>query len=372
MPTATTFQAKGRRNGFPLCIPEFNCTIGSSSIYHPDIEDYITLGGFKGSDGGTPSQTQLNTSLANAMKLFWNLHGLNVTSGLVSADAANNISKTVAFTYEEPTGTFTNYSYTASASSSATLPNTSFPSVTSTSDSPNDRICDSSPDWRSEWARSALNDNESNSDSDSGTGGGSSVSTTSGSAVEGLGSGPPHGFYFQAKPSVLTTGTFPEGYAMSIRRFMDSGNFVGYGILPMIRSAAYSVGCRTTMLGSAEGQLDSSCFAGISIDLSSVVFEETVGQFEPTNIEINEVTVSGIPFYFITGFYGSTSEVTMTVEGKKVTFVGLGSTLDNDVNVENPSDSGRYTNRVTTTTVSNSSSFKFEFEIDALDFYTYS
>jgi hypothetical protein len=363
MPTATSFTALGRGNGFPLCIPEFNCTIGSSSIYHPDIEDYITLGGFKGSDGGTPSQTQLNTSFVNAMKLFWNLHGLNVTSGLVSADAASNISKTVAFTYEEPTGTFTNYSYTASASSSATLPNTSFPSVTSTSDSPNDRICDSSRDWRSEWARSALNDNESNSDSDSGTGGGSSVLTTSGSGVEGLGSGPPYDFYFQAKP-------FPEGYAMSIRRFMDSGNFVGYGILPMIRSAAYSVGCRAT--GSGAAQPDSSCNAGISIDLSSVVFEETVGQFEPTNIEINEVTVSGIPFYFITGFYGSTSEVTMTVEGKKVTFVGLGSTLDDDVNVENPSDSGKYTNRVNTTTVSNSSSFKFEFEIDALDFYTYS
>jgi len=45
-----------------------------------DVDDYdywTTLSGFKKTDGGTPTQAQIDLSLANAMQLYWNLFSFN-------------------------------------------------------------------------------------------------------------------------------------------------------------------------------------------------------------------------------------------------------------------------------------------------------
>ena len=74
MPTATPFTALGRGNGFPFCPPRVDV----------DTYDYwTTLGGFKKTDGGSPSQAQIDLSLTNAMKLYWNLWKV---SGSAEAD----------------------------------------------------------------------------------------------------------------------------------------------------------------------------------------------------------------------------------------------------------------------------------------------
>tara|TARA_R110000824_G_C15051322_1_gene661466 strand:+ start:56 stop:952 length:897 start_codon:yes stop_codon:yes gene_type:complete len=64
MPTATQFTALGRGNGFPFCPEKVNV-----STY----TNWITLGGVS---SGSASEAQINESLKNAMKLWWNLHSL--------------------------------------------------------------------------------------------------------------------------------------------------------------------------------------------------------------------------------------------------------------------------------------------------------
>jgi len=66
MPTATPFKALGAGNGFPLCLGKVNV-----STY----DYWVTLGGYKKTDGGTPTDQQIADSLENAMQLFWNLDG---------------------------------------------------------------------------------------------------------------------------------------------------------------------------------------------------------------------------------------------------------------------------------------------------------
>tara|TARA_R110000787_G_scaffold72699_2_gene162112 strand:+ start:266 stop:1159 length:894 start_codon:yes stop_codon:yes gene_type:complete len=64
MPTATSFTALGRGNGFPFCPAKVNV-----STY----TNWITLGGVS---SGSASEAQINESLKNAMKLWWNLYSL--------------------------------------------------------------------------------------------------------------------------------------------------------------------------------------------------------------------------------------------------------------------------------------------------------
>ena len=70
MPTATPFKALGKGNGFPFCPAKVDV-----SAY----DYWSTLGGFKKTDGGTPTNQQIADSLGNAMKLFWNLNGASAT-----------------------------------------------------------------------------------------------------------------------------------------------------------------------------------------------------------------------------------------------------------------------------------------------------
>lgn len=71
MPTATSFTALGKGNGFPECLKK--CDVSEYDLW-------VTLGGFKQSDGGSPTKTQINSSLINAMKLLWNSYSFSYTA----------------------------------------------------------------------------------------------------------------------------------------------------------------------------------------------------------------------------------------------------------------------------------------------------
>jgi hypothetical protein len=71
MPTATPFAALGRGGWFPSCLDKIDVS---------PYDYWITLGGFKESDGGSPTTTQINNSLVNAMKLVWNCYSFSWTA----------------------------------------------------------------------------------------------------------------------------------------------------------------------------------------------------------------------------------------------------------------------------------------------------
>lgn len=82
MPTATPFTALGRGNGFPFCPTKVDVS---------NFDYWITLGGFKKTDGGSPTQAQIDLSLSNAAKIYWNIYGVTgeATSSLASVTFVN-------------------------------------------------------------------------------------------------------------------------------------------------------------------------------------------------------------------------------------------------------------------------------------------
>jgi len=103
MPTATKFEAEDVGNGFPFCLPK----VDVSDRGDGDPYDYwITLGGFKKGDAGSPTAQQISDSLANAMKLFWNYNGHTV-------DFAIEGGSTTTITADIEQGDFTSGSMTA-------------------------------------------------------------------------------------------------------------------------------------------------------------------------------------------------------------------------------------------------------------------
>lgn len=68
---ATEFTALGRGNGFPFCANR----VDVDSFY-----DYMTLGGYRKTDTGGASASQINDSLVGAMELFWNSYELDASS----------------------------------------------------------------------------------------------------------------------------------------------------------------------------------------------------------------------------------------------------------------------------------------------------
>ncbi|MGB0356025.1 MAG: hypothetical protein ACPGII_08185 [Opitutales bacterium] len=81
MPTADSFTALGNGNGFPFCLETVDVLDrGDGNEY----DHWVTLGGFKKTDTGSPTQSQINTSLKNAMKLFWNAYQITGTVNLPS------------------------------------------------------------------------------------------------------------------------------------------------------------------------------------------------------------------------------------------------------------------------------------------------
>jgi len=93
MPTATSFTALGRGNGFPFCLDRLDI----SSFSH-----WVTLGGYQktNADAGTSvTQNQINLSFANAMKLFWNAYRFNINIEVVGTNGAVGGSGTVTETF---------------------------------------------------------------------------------------------------------------------------------------------------------------------------------------------------------------------------------------------------------------------------------
>ena len=90
MSVAKKFQLLGHGNGWP------NLRLGESVSVRPYVaasassagtgyERFITLGGYSNANSGPPTKEQLNLSLANAMKIFYNIE--SSCSGNASASA---------------------------------------------------------------------------------------------------------------------------------------------------------------------------------------------------------------------------------------------------------------------------------------------
>jgi len=77
MPTADSFIALGRGNGFPFCPTSVDV-----SIY----DHWVTLAGVT---SGSATQAEINTSLKNCMKLYWNTELVKTS---VDAEASNSSS----------------------------------------------------------------------------------------------------------------------------------------------------------------------------------------------------------------------------------------------------------------------------------------
>tara|TARA_R110000787_G_scaffold146201_2_gene259942 strand:+ start:91 stop:996 length:906 start_codon:yes stop_codon:yes gene_type:complete len=88
MPTATSFSALGKGNGFPFCSGAVN--VNNSPDGNP-YTHWITLGGtIKG--GGPPTQSEIDLSLKNAMKLFWNYNGHTATDSTIRNDSLRSFT----------------------------------------------------------------------------------------------------------------------------------------------------------------------------------------------------------------------------------------------------------------------------------------
>jgi len=90
MPTADSFTALGRGNGFPFCTAKVDLTSGVTSSTDGSVgaaDFWVTLGGVS---SGTASQAQIDLSLNNAMKLYWNQY--SITAGNLSASSSGQSS----------------------------------------------------------------------------------------------------------------------------------------------------------------------------------------------------------------------------------------------------------------------------------------
>jgi hypothetical protein len=75
MPTATSFTALGRGNGFSFC---------PVSVDVSSKDFWITMSGRKKTDAGTPTDAEINESRQKAMKVWWNAYQVNAqTSNLL-------------------------------------------------------------------------------------------------------------------------------------------------------------------------------------------------------------------------------------------------------------------------------------------------
>ena len=85
MPTATSFAALGRGNGFSFCPRKVDVS---------SYTNWITLGGVS---SGSASTAEINESLQNAMKLWWNFYSMTgsfSSSTTSSQDGTNSVSAT--------------------------------------------------------------------------------------------------------------------------------------------------------------------------------------------------------------------------------------------------------------------------------------
>tara|TARA_R110000796_G_C14456386_1_gene424010 strand:+ start:114 stop:953 length:840 start_codon:yes stop_codon:yes gene_type:complete len=84
MPTATSFTALGRGNGFSFCPAKVDVS---------GYDNWVTLGGVS---SGSATQAQINTSLVNAMKLYWNLYSATASFTATWTDGNLSFDKSLA------------------------------------------------------------------------------------------------------------------------------------------------------------------------------------------------------------------------------------------------------------------------------------
>lgn len=70
MPTSSSFAAAGVFNGFPRQVPK----IDANGAFSGPNQDWVTLGGTR--KGSTPTQSEIDLSLRNAVKIFWAFTGI--------------------------------------------------------------------------------------------------------------------------------------------------------------------------------------------------------------------------------------------------------------------------------------------------------
>ena len=84
MPTATSFTALGKGNGFPFCPGKVDVS---------GFDHWVTLAGYSKTNaaaGSSVTETQIKTSLERCMKLFWNLH--SATASFTSTWAVDSLN----------------------------------------------------------------------------------------------------------------------------------------------------------------------------------------------------------------------------------------------------------------------------------------
>lgn len=81
MPTADSFTALGRGNGFPSCLGKVDV-----SVY----DHWVTLGGTE--KGNTATGSEKSLSLVNAMKLYWNLYSASSSSNSSISYSSENFN----------------------------------------------------------------------------------------------------------------------------------------------------------------------------------------------------------------------------------------------------------------------------------------
>jgi len=363
VPTATPFTALADGDGGLCSVPAFDCTIGRADgnpSFSRIIEDYITLGGHRGSTGGRASESQIRKSFINAMKIIWNFHGVDVSGGLTSASAFSsqdfNRSYTKVGGGDPPTRTPLSWSISTSAEVSASK---SFPSVDIESNEPISRVCNRFSGSSSSFF---VDEGEVENDVDTGedTSDGITIFGQSRAALtlSGVGVGPPYGYSFRAS-------------SPGVAAFFDNGVFVGYGCFNLFDDASYEVSVNAS--GGGSEQPSSSVFLVCGFSLGGVTYEgEVTGGLNPDNIETKKTTFNGIPFLSQAGYYEpNDGQIEMSFTGKTATFVGTGSTLDGNTQTTTLPDTSAIENYVQTNTITNRSQFNFKFRINGLDFYTY-
>ena len=85
MPTATSFTALGRGNGFPSCLNKTDVS---------DFDYWTTLSGFNKDSGGSPTDQQITESYILAMKLFWNVFEATAPSTASRTDTGASVEGT--------------------------------------------------------------------------------------------------------------------------------------------------------------------------------------------------------------------------------------------------------------------------------------
>ena len=327
MPTATSFQAKGRRNGFPFCVPKVDLTSGITSSTDGSVgpaDFWVTLGGVS---SGTASQAQIDLSLNNAMKLYWNQY--SITAGNLSASSSGESSFALSRSSEiQANDKEAIYQKTISEEESDYVPV--------------ERACDNPEIEQKSMVFSDLHEDET----------GDSISPVNFS-------------------SVYINGRFGIGFGDSICKMYngstdDESNFVGYGVNTFGGNNIFFAFTRTKLrlIPSSAGSVDNS----VKVQVGSFFRGQEQSGIDPdSGAEVDEkffnCTLGGMDFVSFTecsakATVGSTASSTIE---NVVSASALSGTASSNFNADFGSP------------VSNTSEGTSECKatIDSIDFYTY-